>query len=34
MKREEEVLGSEAPEIFVDGQADEAAGDDGEEAPA
>ena len=29
MKREEEVLGSEAPEIFVDGAAD-----DGEEAPA
>jgi ribosome-binding factor A len=34
MKREEEVLGSEAPEIFVDGQADEADVDDGEEAPA
>jgi ribosome-binding factor A len=29
MKREEEVLGSEAPEIFVDGEPD-----DGEEAPA
>jgi ribosome-binding factor A len=29
MKREEEVLGSEAPEIFVDGEAD-----DGEEGPA
>ena len=29
MKREEEVLGSEAPEIFVDGAAD-----DGEEGPA
>ena len=34
MKREEEVLGSEAPQIFVDGQGDETAGDDGEEAPA
>jgi ribosome-binding factor A len=29
MKREEEALGSEAPEIFVDGEAD-----DGEEGPA
>ncbi len=29
MKREEEVLGSEAPDIFVDGEAD-----DGEEGPA
>ncbi|MCX6371615.1 MAG: 30S ribosome-binding factor RbfA [Actinobacteria bacterium] len=29
MKREEEVLGSEAPQIFLDGEAE-----DGEEAPA
>jgi hypothetical protein len=29
MKREEEVLGSEAPEIFVEGETD-----DGEESPA
>ena len=40
MKREEEVLGSEAPLIFVDGETDEgdgdseAAADDGEEGPA
>jgi ribosome-binding factor A len=40
MKREEEVLGSEAPLIFVDGETDEGDGDneakadDGEEGPA
>lgn len=42
MKREEEVLGSEAPLIFVDGETDEGEGDseaeaetdDGEEGPA
>jgi hypothetical protein len=34
MKREEEVLGSEAPQIFVDGEADEGDADDGGEGPA
>ncbi len=34
MKREEEALGSEAPEIFVDGAADEGDTIDGEEGPA
>ena len=34
MKREEEVLGSEAPQIFVDGEADDGHADDGEEGPA
>ena len=34
MKREEEVLGSEAPEIFVDVETDEGDTIDGEEGPA
>ena len=34
MKREEEVLGSEAPQIFVDGETDNGHADDGEEGPA
>jgi ribosome-binding factor A len=34
MKREEEVLGSEAPDIYVDGETDEADEGGGEEAPA
>jgi len=34
MRREEEILGSEAPEIFVDGEIDGGEADDGEEGPA
>ena len=34
MKREEEVLGSEAPQIFVDGADDEGAAGDGAEEPS
>jgi ribosome-binding factor A len=34
MKREEEVLGSEAPQIFVDGEAEDGDAEDGEEGPA
>jgi ribosome-binding factor A len=34
MKREEEVLGSEAPQIFVDGEAEDGGAEDEEEGPA
>ena len=34
MKREEEVLGSEAPQIFVDGASDEGTAGDGAEEPS
>ena len=34
MKREEGVLGSEAPQIFVDGEAEDGGAEDGEEGPA
>ncbi|MCX6364634.1 MAG: 30S ribosome-binding factor RbfA [Actinobacteria bacterium] len=34
MKREEEVLGTEAPEIFVDGETDEGDTEHGQEGPA
>jgi ribosome-binding factor A len=34
MKREEEVLGSEAPQIFVDGEAEDGGAQDEEEGPA
>ena len=34
MKREEEVLGSEAPQIFVDGASNEGTAGDGAEEPS